>query len=59
MSGKTGAEVLDYIITFKNVTITGFKQFFGPLKNERFDPVNTNTLCDEIKFNFQENNIGL
>jgi len=24
------------------------------MKNERFDPANDNTLCDEIKFNFQE-----
>lgn len=54
VTGKTGAEVLDYSITFKNVIITGFKQFAGPLKNERFDPVNKNALCDEIKFNFQE-----
>lgn len=51
---KTGVEVLDYSLTFKNVIITGFKQFAGPLKNERFDPTNDNTLCDEVKFNFQE-----
>ena len=50
--GITG--VLDYSITLKNVIVTGFKQFSGPLKNERFDPVNDNILCDEIKFNFQE-----
>lgn len=51
---KTGIETLDYTITLKNAIITGFKQFAGPMKNERFDPVNDNTLCDEIKFNFQE-----
>ena len=51
---RMGAEVLDYSLTLKNVIITGFKQFAGPLKNERFDPTNDNTLCDEIKFNFQE-----
>ena len=51
---KTGVEVLDYSLTLKNVIITGFKQFTGPLKNERFDPANDNVLCDEIKFNFQE-----
>jgi len=51
---KTGIETLDYTITLKNAIITGFKQFAGPLKNERFDPASDNTLCDEIKFNFQE-----
>ena len=51
---KTGIEVPDYIITLKNVIITGFKQFAGPLKNEKFDPVNDTILCDEVKFNFQE-----
>ncbi len=51
---KTGIEVIDYSLTLKNVIITGFKQFAGPLKNERFDPANDNALCDEIKFNFQE-----
>ena len=51
---KTGAQILDYSLTLKNVIITGFKQFAGPLKNERFDPANDNLLCDEIKFNFQE-----
>lgn len=33
---NTGIEVLDYTITLKNGIITGFKQFAGPLKNERF-----------------------
>jgi len=51
---KTGVELLDYSLTLKNVIITGFKQFAGPLKNERFDPPNDNALCDEIKFYFQE-----
>lgn len=51
---KTGVEVLDYSLTFKNVIITGFKQFTGPLKNERFDPATDAMLCDEIKFSFQQ-----
>lgn len=51
---KTGVETLDYSITLKNVVITGFKQFAGPLKNEKFDPANDNQLHDEVKFIFQE-----
>jgi type VI secretion system Hcp family effector len=51
---KTGVETLDYSLTFKNIIITGFKQFTGPLKNERFDPTTDTMLCDEIKFSFQQ-----
>jgi type VI protein secretion system component Hcp len=46
---------LKYLIkSLKNATITGFKPFVGPLKNEQFDPASDNILYDEIKFNFQE-----
>ncbi|MGZ8511715.1 MAG: type VI secretion system tube protein TssD [Chitinophagaceae bacterium] len=51
---KPGVEILEYSITLKNVVITGFRQFAGPLKNEKFDPVNDNLLHDEVKFIFQE-----
>ncbi len=51
---KTGVEVLDYSLTLKNVLVTGFKQFTGPLKNERFDPATDTMLCDEIKLSFQQ-----
>jgi type VI secretion system Hcp family effector len=51
---KTGVEMLDYSLTLKNVLITGFKQFTGPLENERFNPPTDNMLYDEIKFSFQQ-----
>jgi len=51
---KAGKEILEYVITFRNVLVTGFKQFTGTVKNERFEIANNNMLYDEVKFNFQE-----
>ena len=51
---KSGKELLEYVITFRNAVITCFKQFTGIVKNERFNITNNSMLYDEIKFNFQE-----
>ncbi|MGZ8557244.1 MAG: type VI secretion system tube protein Hcp [Chitinophagaceae bacterium] len=51
---KAGKDILEYVITFRNVTINGFKQFAGTAKNERFEIAGNNMMYDEVKFNFQE-----
>ena len=51
---KAGKEILEYVITYRNVFITGFKQFTGTVKDERFEIANNSMLYDELKFNFQE-----
>jgi type VI secretion system secreted protein Hcp len=57
----TGTEINYYRITLENVMVSGFKQFIGPLQNEKFNPAD-NTLFDEIRLVFQkitiEENIG-
>jgi type VI protein secretion system component Hcp len=53
-NGKTGKEILEYAITFRNVLITGFKQFSGTAKIEHFHIASNNILYDEVKFNFHE-----
>ncbi len=53
-AASTGAETLEYTVTFKNVMISGFKQFNGPVTDQKFDPANNNVLYDEIKFTYTE-----
>lgn len=48
-----GAEVNYYTVTLENVFVSGYKQFTGPLDNERFNPGN-NTLYDEIKLAYRK-----
>lgn len=50
---QTGQEVNYYSITLENVSVSGYKQFIGPLDNEKFNPAN-NILFDEIKLVFQK-----
>lgn len=47
-----GQEVNYYSVTLENVTVVGYKQFFGPLENEKFNPAN-NILFDEIRLKYQ------
>lgn len=58
---QTGMEVVAYTITLGNATVSNYKQFIGPLDNEKFNPAK-NILYDEIRFTFQkitvENNIA-
>ena len=49
----TGSEINYYTVTLENVSVTGYKQFIGPLENEKFNPDN-NSLFDEIKLTFQK-----
>ncbi len=49
----TGAEINHYTVTLTNATVSGYKQFIGPLENEKFNPAN-NILYDEIKLSFQK-----
>ena len=49
----TGAEINYYTITLENVLVSGYKQFIGPLDNEKFNPAD-NILYDEIKLTFQK-----
>jgi type VI secretion system secreted protein Hcp len=49
----SGVEKLYYTITLDNATVSGYKQFIGPLDNEKFNPDNM-TLYDEIKLTFQK-----
>lgn len=49
----SGQEILFYTITLENAIVSGFKQFIGPLDNEKFNPDNLN-LYDEIKLTFQK-----
>ena len=51
---RTGIQTLDYVLTLKNVNISGFKQFAGSVKNEKFNVSGNTTLYDEIKFSFRE-----
>lgn len=48
-----GMDINYYTITLENVSISGFKQFVGPLDNERFNPDDRN-LYDEIRLVFQK-----
>lgn len=48
-----GQEVNYYSVTLENVSVAGYKQFIGPLENEKFNPDN-NLLFDEIKLTFQK-----
>ncbi|MBC7875487.1 MAG: type VI secretion system tube protein Hcp [Ferruginibacter sp.] len=49
----SGAEMNYYTVTLENVSVSGYKQFIGPLENEKFNPANT-ILYDEIKLTFQK-----
>ena len=51
---RTGVQTLDYVITLRNVNISGFKQFSGAVKNEKFNATGNTLLYDEIEFNFRE-----
>jgi type VI secretion system Hcp family effector len=48
-----GTEIPAYTVLLENVTVSGYKQFIGPLDNEQFNPGNT-ILYDEIKLTFQK-----
>lgn len=48
-----GMDMVYYTITLENVNFSGFKQFVGPLDNERFNPEDR-TLYDEIRMVFQK-----
>jgi len=48
-----GMEINYYTVTLENASISGFKQFVGPLDNERFNPEDR-TLYDEIRIVFQK-----
>ena len=49
-----GVEVNYYSITLENVSVAGYKQFTGPLDNEKFNPTNNNILYDEIRLVYQK-----
>lgn len=49
----SGVSVNYYTVTLENVTVSGYKQFIGPLDKERFNP-GDNLLYDEIKLSFQK-----
>lgn len=49
----TGKEINYYTVTLTNAAVSGYKQFIGPLENEKFNPAN-NSLYDEIKLVFQK-----
>ncbi|WP_276500469.1 Hcp family type VI secretion system effector [Terrimonas pollutisoli] len=51
---RTGVQTLDYVITLRNVNISGFKQFSGSVKNEKFNVPGNTILYDEIEFSFRE-----
>lgn len=51
---RTGVQALDYIIILKNVNISGFKQFSGAVKNDKFNVSGNTLLYDEIEFSFRE-----
>ncbi|MBI3139525.1 MAG: type VI secretion system tube protein Hcp [Sphingobacteriales bacterium] len=48
----SGMEINYFTVTLENASISGYKQFTGPLENEKFNPVNT-ILYDEIKLVYQ------
>ena len=48
-----GVEVNYYSVTLENVSVAGFKQFTGPLENEKFNPGNNTILYDEIRLVYQ------
>ena len=41
----TGAEINHYTVTLSNVSVSGYKQFIGPLENEKFNPANNLSTC--------------
>ena len=47
-----GQDINYYTVTLENASFSGFKQFVGPLDNERFNPEDR-TLYDEIRITFQ------
>jgi type VI secretion system secreted protein Hcp len=49
-----GTEIIAYTVLLENVTVSGYKQFVGPLDNERFNPANNTLLYDEIKLTYQK-----
>lgn len=49
----SGKEMLTYTITLENAHVSAYKQFVGPLDNEKFNPAN-NLLFDEIRLSFQK-----
>ncbi|MFC0771854.1 type VI secretion system tube protein Hcp [Terrimonas alba] len=51
---RTGVQTLDYVITLRNVNISGFKQFSSLVKNEKFNVPGNAILYDEIEFSFRE-----
>ena len=51
---RTGVQMLDYVITLRNVNISGFKQFSGAVKNDKFNVSGNILLYDEIEFSFRE-----
>lgn len=53
-AASTGVETLEYTVTFKNVLLSAFKQFNGPITDQKFDPSNNNILYDEIKFSYTD-----
>ncbi len=48
-----GMEINYYTVTLENAILVGFKQFYGPLDFEKFNPASNNTLFDEIKVRYQ------
>lgn len=51
---RSGVQALDYVITLRNVNISGFKQFSGAVKNEKINVPGNTVLYDEIEFSFRE-----
>ncbi len=52
-TNENGEEINYYTVTLTNAIVSSYKQFIGPLDNEKFNPANTG-LYDEIKFTFQK-----
>lgn len=48
-----GMESMAYSITLENASVSNFKQFIGPLDNEKFNP-DDKKMYDEIRFTFQK-----
>src|SRR5688572_13704034 len=53
-TSSAGLADLDYVVILENASITGYKQFMGPLDNEKFNPPSNTVLYDEIRINFQK-----
>jgi type VI secretion system secreted protein Hcp len=49
---NTGSESVYYTVVLENVIVSGYKQYVGPLENERFNPSNM-VLSEEIKLTYQ------